>query len=289
MKNNSYKNDDSLKLYDSPFRREYIAFFVTAQKGSFVKASEVLGIQQAGLSKMIKKLEDELGEKLFIRMPSGVKLSSYGEILHCSLSETSSHWNSHLKNQTELTLDRVQKFRVGAHSTVASIYFPRFLLPILESHPQIEIEFKNLTSLEITQKVAELELDFGIVVNPIKNADLVTRHFATDYVRLWKKNVYEKSNLLFYNPEMYQAHKILKKFSKYKLIALQDYETLAKVVSSGNCLGLLPDSIAIPHNLKSASAALLSAQLAFIWHRDRSRVDAFQQLVKKIITWTSPN
>lgn len=45
------------------------------------KASENLFLSQQRLSKVIKKLEEELGVLLFVRTTSGVEPTSYGEIL----------------------------------------------------------------------------------------------------------------------------------------------------------------------------------------------------------------
>ena len=53
-----------------------------AECGSFGKASEVLFTTQANISKVISKLEDELGYKLFERSSSGVFLTSGGRAVY---------------------------------------------------------------------------------------------------------------------------------------------------------------------------------------------------------------
>ena len=45
----------------------YKLFYLVCQNGSFSKTAEVLGITQPSVSYNIKKLEDDLGVKLFER------------------------------------------------------------------------------------------------------------------------------------------------------------------------------------------------------------------------------
>src|ERR1700691_4272433 len=53
-------------------------FLKCAQIGSFNEASKKIGITQSALSTAIKRLEEDLGAKLFERTVSGVKLTPEG-------------------------------------------------------------------------------------------------------------------------------------------------------------------------------------------------------------------
>ena len=59
--------------------RQLKAFLLTAQYHSFSRAAEDLYITQSGMSVLIRKLEDQLGFRLFERTTRRVELTAYGE------------------------------------------------------------------------------------------------------------------------------------------------------------------------------------------------------------------
>jgi DNA-binding transcriptional LysR family regulator len=68
-----FENNINLNLYK--------VFYDVAQYGSFSKAAEFTYTTQSAISKSIKKLEEELGDKLFYRNPHGVELTDKGKQL----------------------------------------------------------------------------------------------------------------------------------------------------------------------------------------------------------------
>ncbi|WP_092613596.1 LysR family transcriptional regulator [Raineyella antarctica] len=54
------------------------AFLAVAQEGSFTRAARTLGISQQAVSNQVARLEERLGETLFVRHGSGVALSAKG-------------------------------------------------------------------------------------------------------------------------------------------------------------------------------------------------------------------
>src|SRR4051794_13690308 len=61
----------------SPY--ELAAFQELAEAGSISRAAERLGITQPGLSRIVRKLESQIGAQLLIRTKLGVKLTKTGE------------------------------------------------------------------------------------------------------------------------------------------------------------------------------------------------------------------
>ena len=50
-----------------------------ARSGNFSRAAEQCHVAQPSLSQQIQKLEEELGERLFVRLPRQTKLTPAGE------------------------------------------------------------------------------------------------------------------------------------------------------------------------------------------------------------------
>ncbi len=57
----------------------YRIFYEVAKSGNITRASEKLFISQPAISQVIKKMEEQLGSKLFVRDKKGVTLTRFGE------------------------------------------------------------------------------------------------------------------------------------------------------------------------------------------------------------------
>ena len=109
------------------------SFLIVAEQASISRAAEVLNVSQPALTKSIQRLEVEYGVKLFDRMPSGVRLTKYGDILlqHVKVMDNEyRHAISRIKEQRD---GRVGALRIGAG--------PVWLVSIL---PPLIAEFQTL-------------------------------------------------------------------------------------------------------------------------------------------------
>lgn len=61
--------------------RELRSFLVVAEEENMTRAAEKLHLTQPTLSKQIKALETELGQKLFVRQGFGIALTEEGRLL----------------------------------------------------------------------------------------------------------------------------------------------------------------------------------------------------------------
>ena len=77
----------------------YKVFCVVADNGSFSKAAEKLYISQPAITQTIKKLEEQLGGKLFYRNNNGV-----------SLTEEGKHLYEYIKDSMEIIENATSKF-----------------------------------------------------------------------------------------------------------------------------------------------------------------------------------
>lgn len=115
-------------------------FLVVAETGSFSKAAEVLGYTQAGVSYVVKSLEEELQLQLVERNYNGVKLSSHGEVLYPEFLRIYDSYRSFdasidaRKKQVQGTL------RVGSINTIASRWFADAINMARELYPDIRYE-----------------------------------------------------------------------------------------------------------------------------------------------------
>ncbi len=223
----------------SPFNEDYRAFLIVAHHRNISKSAEELGIGQSGLSKSIRRLEAQIRQPLFVRRNQGVELTREGLQLRRALQEAEVTWTRSLQQDSSSEIFRIT---LGAHSAVASAFWPSLIGKLAERLPQVHFDFVFDTSQNITRGVAKQEIDFGIVVNHVKTADLIAKPISRDYQALWRLPQC-KSNRIGYNPEMMDAGKILRRFERARLISISDYYLLRELALKSVCQSILPKTL----------------------------------------------
>ena len=117
------------------------AFFEVAKTGSFSKAAKNLSLTQSALSQRVLNLETEIGNTLFLREPSGIRMTELGEELlrYCQkrlvLEED---FVGKLGNSASDKLSGRVRI-AGISSVMTSIILPSLQALLLE-HPEVQIE-----------------------------------------------------------------------------------------------------------------------------------------------------
>lgn len=120
--------------------RQLAAFVAIATHGSLGRAAEAMYITQPALSRIVKRLEDELGVALFERNSKGMRLTSFGEAL---LPRATLMQQESLRATEEIQAMRgLSKgtIRVGAIGSIASSILPLAIQQVLTRWPNLRIE-----------------------------------------------------------------------------------------------------------------------------------------------------
>jgi hypothetical protein len=121
--------------------------------------------------------------------------------------------------------------------------------------------------------VTRLECDFALVVNPVRNAELVSKKIATEHVALWGKS--KELNLpTLLNPDLLAREKVKSRLESNRFVEIRDYEVIATLITTGKYNGILPNPVAERHGLTKISSDLMTVQLCLIAHKK-----AFQSLL----------
>lgn len=153
--------------------KELTYFMELAVTLNFSRASERIGISQPSLSSAIKNLENTIGIPLFLRGKNGVLLTPAGKHLLAHSKKMLQLWNS-IKSESLASHHEVQGcVTLGCHSSVALYTLQAFLPTLITNYPRLEIQLKHNLSRKILEKVINLSIDIGIVVNPVKHPDLI--------------------------------------------------------------------------------------------------------------------
>jgi DNA-binding transcriptional LysR family regulator len=141
-------------------------FVVAAQEVNFTRAAQRLRIAQPALSSQIKKLEQELGVRLFERVGRGVRLTEAGQLL---LEEARHHFV-----QIEQTVRVVQETGHGEVGRLSLGFIPaasnNILPPILREFgnrfPKVELFLHELMPDKAVQRVHDRRVDVSFLFFP---------------------------------------------------------------------------------------------------------------------------
>lgn len=141
----------------------YKIFYYVAKNKSFSGAAKALMNNQPNITRMIKKLEEELGCTLFIRQRHGVTLTPEGEKLYAHIKIAFDHI---LSAEDEISKDRSLK---SGTVTIASseIALRCTLLPVLKQYrnafPGVRIRVLNHSTPQAITALKNGLADFAIV------------------------------------------------------------------------------------------------------------------------------
>ncbi len=224
-----------------------IKYFITASETlNITRASEIIGISQPALSYAIKRLENELGGQLLIRLKNGIQLTKLGQEFKQRARRLLYEWEQ-AQNLANPESGFIQgSYSIAMHPSVALYTLDSFMPMLQQTYSNLDFKFIHGLSREMTEKVISWEADFGIVVNPIKHPDLVISKLYIDEVTIFQvKNSQDK---LIYDENLAQSQHILRKITK-KLyyngtLTSSNLEVVAKLTALGLGYGILPTRIA---------------------------------------------
>ena len=144
----------------------YRVFYYVAKYKSFTAAARILFNNQPNITRMMKKMEEELGCSLFIRNRRGVSLTPEGEKLYAHISAAFEHITI---GEQEIARDK--ELKSGVVTIAASeIALHCVLLPVLKEYrrlyPEIRIRISNHSTPQALMTLKEGLADFAIVTEP---------------------------------------------------------------------------------------------------------------------------
>lgn len=143
---------------------EYI--IAVAEQGSFSGAAARCHVSQPSLSAQIKKVEDELGVRIFDRTKRSVKLSLYGQSFMVHARKVMEEVERIKKEARQQTDPFTGTLAVGAIATVAPYFFPRILPHIHDKAPSLSLILKENVTGILLKSLLDREIDVAILSLP---------------------------------------------------------------------------------------------------------------------------
>ncbi len=155
-------------------------FLASFELGSFSAAAERLHLAQPSVSEQVRRLEDELGVRLFERVGRGLAPTEAGHTLRDHAERTLA-----AAAAARESLSAVRELR-GGTATFGMFGGARFypvagiVADFRRAYPQVRVRLLGINSAEVAENIREGELEAGLIALPIDDTGLDVRPLLRD-------------------------------------------------------------------------------------------------------------
>jgi DNA-binding Lrp family transcriptional regulator len=254
---------------------------VLEQNKSISKAADYLGISQPALSKLLKKLEAELGTKLFMRLPRGIKITREGEIYLHSFKKMVQNLKFAESQIAALNSEFSEKIDVSVHPILGKYIIPKIEAE-LSLFPEIDVNYIFQNSRDGIEQVLAGEMDLAIVADANDYPDLVKRTLWKEYIGLYSKDGQVKDTVL-YNSKMIFANKHLRSIEFSRARAIDDYSIIYSILKRSDYMVLLPNPIVKEiDRVKLITKFKPTMNISMVYRSDKIKTKGFMKLVSTL-------
>jgi LysR family hydrogen peroxide-inducible transcriptional activator len=150
-------------------------FCAVARTGSFTRAAQHEHVAQPSLSQQIRKLEEELGARLFDRLGRTVRLTQLGEAFHPRAQGILRQVDESKLEIQELAGAERGKLVIGAIPTIAPYFLPERLASFARKFPRVEISVVEEVTAELLSLVQRGAVDVALLALPVPGSNCVCR------------------------------------------------------------------------------------------------------------------
>lgn len=140
-------------------------FLSLAQHLHFGKASQACHLSPSALTRSIQRLEDSVGETLFLRDNRSVSLTPFGEKFRSYASNTIREWENF---KQEIKNSDTVAGHLSIYSSVTAVYsiLPNLLEKYREFYPEVQLELRTGSAEDSIEQVIEGEIDLSVAALP---------------------------------------------------------------------------------------------------------------------------
>ena len=154
-----------------------------AERTSFRKAAQALGVQQSAVSRRIRDLEDEIGVALFIRHHGGVHLTQAGQRFLVRARRALIQVGDAAYDAASFGRGEQGMVRIGIFSSLASGFLAELLRVYVTAHPTVHLDFVEHGPGEHIAAIQRHQLDIAFLTGE-PNAE------GCDRLHLWNERVF---------------------------------------------------------------------------------------------------
>ncbi|MBW8309730.1 MAG: LysR family transcriptional regulator [Candidatus Paracaedibacteraceae bacterium] len=171
-------------------RNQLLAFYYTIILGSTSQAAEKLGFTASWITKLLQKLEQQVGHQLLTKKGKHLVLTEKGNIFLKDAKMILNCYDFSLKKMQRLS-DRMEgAFTLSLPPFISSLWFMEAITPLLKDNPHISFNIKTLREAP-DFKAGEVDIDIRNVSPLFLDPQEVVAQYLTTYkLRLYASQAY---------------------------------------------------------------------------------------------------
>jgi LysR family hydrogen peroxide-inducible transcriptional activator len=146
-----------------------------ARTGNFSRAAEQCHVSQPSLSQQIRKLEDELGERLFLRLKRQAKLTASGAAFVRRAERILAEVDAARREVADAQHLLCGTLNLGVLPTIAPYLLPLVLPRFHRRYPGVEIVVHEDTTAQLLKQALAGEIDLALASLPIADGRFEVR------------------------------------------------------------------------------------------------------------------
>lgn len=268
-----------------------LTYFVeVASSQNLSRAAERLGLSQPSLTLAMQRLETAIGTPLFFRSRRGVTLTQAGKQLAAHARQLMQSWDQVRQRALATEAGIEGHYTLGCHVSVALYSLPDRLGKFLKSHPNLELKLIHDLSRKVAERVIQMEVDLGLVINPVRHNDLVLKKIGDDEVSFYQASTFrDEDPILICEPDLLQTQSLRRKMTAAgltfrRVLETSSLEVVAALAAKGAGVGILPGRVAAQYsNLKKLpKAPTFHDQICLLYRVENKGVKSIQRLAEEL-------
>lgn len=158
--------------------RQLEVFLAVARHESVSRAGEELAMSQSAVSGALAELENQFDIRLFDRIGKRLRLSGFGVALRPRAQAL--HEQAHALELAFAQQNDVGVLRVGATLTIGNYLTVPLMARFITANPGAQVQLQVANTEEISRRVANFEIDVGLVEGELRDADLEVSPWCDD-------------------------------------------------------------------------------------------------------------
>jgi LysR family hydrogen peroxide-inducible transcriptional activator len=143
-----------------------------ADTGSFSRAAERCQIAQPSLSQQVRKLEEDLGAKLFDRLGRSIRITEAGRAFLPHARSILAQMEVARSSVTDKNGDVRGSVNVGVIPTIAPYLMPRYTAAFAKKYPDAKLRIVEETTPILVDRLRDLSVDLAILALPLRHKEL---------------------------------------------------------------------------------------------------------------------
>jgi DNA-binding transcriptional LysR family regulator len=271
---------------------DQLQYFVTVADTQHIgKAAKTLGISASAISHSVRKLEEDLGQKLFSKAGKNISLTDFGQRVSVRARELLNRAEDMRAEFRSAELPVEGCVRVGATHGISDLLLAPLLGTLQKKHPRLVFEIYSLRSAQVLESVANGTLDLGICFSPQAHPSIAVSYQQNLPMKIAVKPNHRllrtkgavsgkeissypaASPQAFAGIEVCENHPSLKKagISSDPALIFDSYEVAANYLKNTDAWCLMPESLIEPLKLKAVKVEKFQAEATMALIHPKSR------------------